>query len=166
MKIVLAGPLPDHSESIPNFLAPFLNTRPTFSLWHLEKAIKKAQLSENIEGIYLDVTKLTGGWANLKSLRKILANFKSTGKFIYVYAENYSEKSYYLATVADKIFAYPQGGFELDGLGSPQMFLPGFLEKLKLKVEVFKVGSYKSAIEPLDSKKHESRVPRTDECPI
>ncbi len=132
----------------------------TIGLMDLMEAISLAKTDENIKGIYLDITSVRAGFASLEEIRNALLEFKKSGKFIVAYGESYTEGAYYLASVADKIFLPPSGSLEFNGLESEQMFFKGALEKLNIKVEVFKVGSFKSAVEPflLDKMSDSNRV--------
>lgn len=117
-------------------------------LIELIKAIRLAKEDEKIKGLYLELNEMRAGFASLEELRNELLEFKKSGKFITTYAESYSEGAYYLASVADKI-VLPSGGMvEFNGLRSEILFYKGTLDKLDLKVEVFRVGSYKSFVEP------------------
>lgn len=89
-----------------------------------------------------------GGYASFKEIRDALIDFKKSGKFIVAYADNYLQKNYFLATVADKILVNPQGMVELKGLSMELMFFKNTLDKLGIEMQVVKVGTYKSAVEP------------------
>lgn len=110
--------------------------------------LKKAKTDKNIKGIYLDVSSPAAGFATLEEIRNALIDFKDSKKFIYAYSEGYSQKAYYLATVADKVYLNPQGGMEIKGLSSQIMFYKKMLEKLQVEVQIFRHGKFKSAIEP------------------
>ncbi|HEX8547405.1 MAG TPA: S49 family peptidase, partial [Cytophagaceae bacterium] len=127
---------------------PFSQREGSLGLLELRQSIDHASQDENIKGILLEVSNTAAGMATLQELRNALKDFKKSGKFIVAYGETYSEASYYLASVADKIFLPPPGLLELNGLESEIMFFKGTLEKLELKPEVFKVGEFKSAVEP------------------
>ncbi len=92
---------------------------------------------------------LSAGYGALQEIRDALLNFKSAGKFIYAYGEFISEGDYYLASVADGIYLHPQGNLEFNGLSANVTFYKGLFDKLGIEPEIFRVGSYKSAIEPL-----------------
>ncbi|MFN0204431.1 MAG: S49 family peptidase, partial [Bacteroidia bacterium] len=95
-------------------------------LYQLVEAIRAAKKDENIKGIYLNTNgAVTGGWATLKTIYDELLEFKKSGKFIYAYAEVYSEKSYYLSTTADKLFMPPSGMLEFNGFAAQPMFYTG-----------------------------------------
>ncbi len=110
--------------------------------------IKKAKTDPKIKGIYLDISSPAAGFATLEEIRNALIDFKESKKFIYAYAEVYSQKAYYLATAADKVYLNPQGGLEIKGLSSQIMFYKNMLQKLNVEVQIFRHGKFKSAIEP------------------
>jgi len=121
----------------------------TMDLRTLQFAIRKAATDDKIKGIYLNVGMMGfGGWATLEALRNELIEFKKSKKFIYAYGEIYSKKMYYVCSVADKIFTYPTGAIEWNGLSSNPMFYKGALQKLEVEPKVFRVGTFKSAVEP------------------
>lgn len=111
--------------------------------------LKKARNDENIAGIYLDLSDILFGISTLDEIRDGLIDFKASGKFIWAYSEGYSQKSYYLATVADKIFLNPQGSVDFKGIASEMLFLKGMLEKLDIKMQIIRHGKFKAATEPL-----------------
>lgn len=115
--------------------------------------IKAAADDENIKGIYLDLSDIPSGMATLEEIRNELLEFKKSGKFIYAYGEVYSQKAYYLATVADQICVNPEGAIDFKGLTGQVMFLKGLLAKLEINPQIIRHGKYKSAIEPLISDK-------------
>lgn len=111
--------------------------------------INKAKKDDNIVGIYLKGGSLSGGIASIKEIRNALIDFKKSGKFIVAYADNYSQRMYYLVSVADKILLNPQGMLELKGLSAQTMFFKKTLDKLGIEMQIVKVGTFKSAVEPL-----------------
>lgn len=110
--------------------------------------IEKAKSNDNVKGIYLKGGTLYGGFASIKEIRDALVDFKKTGKFIVAYADNYMQSNYYLATVADKILINPQGMLELKGLAADLVFYKNTLDKIGVEMQVVKVGTFKSAVEP------------------
>jgi protease-4 len=110
--------------------------------------LQKAKNDPKIKGIYLEVSSPSAGFASLEEIRNALLDFKTSKKFIYAYAEVYSQKGYYVATAADKVYLNPQGGMEIKGLSSQLMFYKNMLEKLNIEVQIFRHGKFKSAIEP------------------
>ncbi len=111
--------------------------------------LKKAQKDDNIKGIYLDLSDIPAGISTIDEIREGLLDFKKSGKFIWAYSEGYTQKSYYLASAADKIFLNPQGGMLFKGLNSEMTFLKGMLEKLDIKMQIIRHGKFKAATEPL-----------------
>ena len=115
--------------------------------------IKKAKNDPNILGIYLNGGSLEAGIASIKEMRDALVDFKKSGKFIVAYADNYSQRMYYLATVADRILLNPIGMLEFKGLSAQPTFFKGTLDKLGIEMQVVRVGTFKSAVEPfIDTK--------------
>lgn len=148
----LEGTLVDRSEENP-FSGAFAEAlgqdeQKVIGLDDVLANIQKAKKNENIKGIYLKGGMLMGGFASIKEIRDALVDFKKSGKFVVAYADNYMQKNYYLATVADKILINPQGMVELKGLSAELMFFKNTLDKLGIEMQVVKVGTYKSAVEP------------------
>jgi protease-4 len=112
------------------------------------KDIQKAKTDSRIKGILLNLSPLREGAATVEEIRNALVDFKSSGKFIFAYADGYTQSSYYLASVADRIFLQPEGDFDFRGLHSELMFLKGTLEKLEVEPEIIRHGKFKSAVEP------------------
>jgi protease-4 len=129
-------------------------------LVNLKKAILEAKTNENIKGIYLNTGLILAGQASLLELREALIDFKESGKFIVTYDEAYSEGGYFLASAADEIYLNPMGAIDFNGLASEGIFLKGLFEKVGIKPEVFRVGEFKSAVEPfvLDKMSPENRL--------
>lgn len=151
-EIKLEGTLVDRSEEDP-FSAVFAEAmgRPaenTIGLDDLLANIEKAKNDANIVGIYLNGGSLSGGFGSFKEIRNALIEFKKSGKFIVAYADNYSQKDYYLVSAANKIMINPQGMLELKGLSAETMFFKNTLDKLGIQMQIVKVGTYKSAVEP------------------
>ncbi|WP_459187902.1 signal peptide peptidase SppA [Parabacteroides sp. APC149_11_2_Y6] len=117
------------------------------------KAIRRAKTNENIKGIYMEAGSLSGGFASLEAIRRELQDFKESGKFIVSYGDSYTQGSYYLCSVADSVFLNPQGSVSLVGLASQGIFYTGLAEKIGVEHYIFKVGTYKSAVEPYFLKK-------------
>ena len=111
--------------------------------------IKKAKTDNNIKGILLDESYMLSGQATTEEIRNALIDFKKSGKFVIAYAEVYTKGFYYLASVADKVYINPRGVFEFDGFSSKTMFFKGALDKLGIEAQVIRVGTFKSAVEPM-----------------
>ena len=142
-----------------SFLDPFGGDN-SAGLVNLKKAIGEAKTNENVKGIYLNAGLIGAGQAGLLELREALLDFKESGKFIVAYDEAYSEGGYFLASIADEIYLNPLGGIDFNGFSSEGIFLKGFFEKVGIKPEVFRVGEFKSAVEPfiLDKMSPENRL--------
>ncbi len=125
------------------------NNNGSIGLIDLTEAIKKAKDDDRIKGIYLDAGLSLAGFASLKEIRDELLDFKESGKFIVAYSEILSERAYYLASVADQIYLHPQGNIEFNGLSVEVTFIKNLLEKIGVEPQVFRVGDFKSAVEPL-----------------
>ena len=111
-------------------------------------SIEKAKEHENIKGIYLQAGMMEASCASLEEIRNALKSFKESGKFIVAYGDNYTQGMYYLASVADKVIVNPQGTIAWQGLMSQTIFFKDLLKKIGMEMEIFKVGTYKSAVEP------------------
>jgi len=111
-------------------------------------SIQKAKENENIKGIYLQTGLLEASFASLEEIRQALKNFKESGKFIIAYADQYEQGMYYLASIADKVIVNPQGSIAWHGLASQPIFYKDLLAKIGIDMQIFKVGTYKSAVEP------------------
>jgi len=111
--------------------------------------IKKAKTDDNIKGIFLDESDMQSGEATTEEIRNALIDFKKSGKFIIAYSEVYTQGFYYLASVADKVYINPKGIFEFKGFSSQITFLKGALDKIGVEAQIIRVGTYKSAVEPL-----------------
>lgn len=111
-------------------------------------SIQKAKENDNIKGIYLQTGLLQASFASLEEIRHALKDFKESGKFIVAYADQYEQGMYYLASVADKVIVNPQGSIAWHGLASQPVFYKDLLAKIGIDMQIFKVGTYKSAVEP------------------
>ena len=112
-------------------------------------SLENAAKDDKIKGIYLDVQSVPAGMATVEEVRNAMLEFKESGKWIVAYSEIYSQKAYYLASVADEIWLNPEGMLEWKGLGAQLMFLKGMFEKLEVEPQIIRYGKFKSAIEPL-----------------
>lgn len=123
------------------------------------KAIANAKEDSNIKGILMELDVVNAGAATTEEIRNALIDFKSSGKFIYAYSDTYSQKAYYLASVADSVFINPEGMIEWLGLRSEIMFFKKALEKLGVEPQILRHGKFKSAVEPfmLDKMSPENR---------
>lgn len=130
----LGGPFADNNESI--------------GMVQIREALRRAAADSHIKGIYLQAHYPQAGYAQLEEIRNALLAFKKSGKFIYSYGESFTEKGYYVTSISDKIYLNPAGGMDFNGISAEVSFYKGALDKLDIKPVVFRVGEYKSAVEP------------------
>lgn len=123
----------------------------TYGLDDILSSIKKAKENKDIKGIYVQATSLSSSYASLQAIRNALADFKESGKFIIAYGDSYTQGLYYLSSVADKVLLNPKGMIEWRGIASTPIFYKDLLQKLGIEMQIFKVGTYKSAVEPFIS---------------
>lgn len=116
-------------------------------LQEILSAIKKAKTNENIKGIYIEGGVLASSPASLQEIRNALLDFKKSGKWIVAYADIYTQGTYYIASVADKVWMNPSGQLDWHGMGANPMYVKDLLKKFGVKVQTIKVGKYKSATE-------------------
>ncbi|HNG43207.1 MAG TPA: signal peptide peptidase SppA [Cyclobacteriaceae bacterium] len=128
---------------------PFPGAEPAnVGLLPLKQAIKNAKSDPKIEGIYLNVTYPMTGFATLEEIRQSILDFRESGKWVVAYADAMSEGAYYLASAADKVYLNPEGDVEFNGLAVEVTFFKKMFDKLEIKPEIFRVGQFKSAVEP------------------
>lgn len=150
MMLDLNGTLTERSQENPlDFLMK--EDYKTYGLDDILSSIRKAKENEDIKGIYIQTTSLGAGFASLEEIRDALKDFKESGKFIVAYGDTYTQNLYYLSSVADKVLLNPQGMLEWRGLAATPMFFKDLLEKIGVEMQIFKVGTYKSAVEPFIS---------------
>lgn len=147
MMLDLNGMLAERSQDNP-FDMFLSEDETTYGLDDILSSIQKAKENENIKGIYLQAGTMGAGFASLEEIRKALIDFKTSGKFVIAYGDQYSQRLYYLSSVADKVLLNPQGSIGWYGLASTPIFYKDLLSKIGVEMQVFKVGTYKSAVEP------------------
>ncbi len=147
LELQLQRPIADYigSDRLNPFAGIFESPQ---GLDEIVQAITVAKDDERIKGISLNNNFLLAGLAQTQAIRKVLEEFKSTGKFIYTYGDFYTQKDYYLASVADSIFMNPVGVLDFKGLSSEVLFYKDLQEKTGVRMEVIRHGKYKSAVEP------------------
>ncbi len=162
LHIQLKQPIAERSDENPfkNFDVGSFKTNTQPGLSDIVKEISNAKDDDKIKGIFLDMDNVQGGYASVEEIRNALVDFKKSKKFILAYAEYYSTKAYYLASVADKVYLNPQGAVDFKGLHTELMFFKGAFEKLEIEPEVIRQGKFKSAVEPfiLDKMSDENRA--------
>jgi len=150
LELKLNRPIQDQAEESPLSALdiPGLTDNLPIGLNQVLKVISSAKEDANIQGIYLNIDGFAAGAATLTEIRNALEDFKSSGKKVFAYAEVFSQKAYYLASVADHISLHPEGGMELKGLATQIMFYKDFMKKLGVQPQVIRHGKFKSAVEP------------------
>lgn len=151
LKIDLAESIVDQpvNDPLAGFDPMSMNVQKSVSNMQVMNAIESAAQDDNIEGIYINLTGAgTASAALLEEVRDYITAFKESGKFVVAYGEVYSQGGYYLASVADSIFLNPVGEMEWRGLAAQVMFYKGLLDKLGIEPQVFRHGTFKSAVEP------------------
>ena len=153
MMLDLNGTLVERTQESPLGILSelFSDDSNTYGLDDILSSVKKAKENENIKGIYLQASMLGTSYASLQEIRNALLDFKESGKFIIAYGDSYTQGLYYLSSVADKVLLNPKGMIEWRGIASAPLFYKDLLQKLGIEMQIFKVGTYKSAVEPFTS---------------
>lgn len=148
LHINLNGDIEERTTENP--LNTFLGSTPMEQqgLDNILKAIKVATENDKVAGIYLEGGIVSADFASLEEIRKALTDFKKSGKFILAYGDNYAQGAYYVASVADSVFINPSGMLDWHGIASQPIFYKELLDKIGVKMQVFRVGTYKSFVEP------------------
>ncbi|WHZ09367.1 MAG: Signal peptide peptidase SppA (protease 4) [Cytophagales bacterium] len=149
LQLKLNGPITESETENPLEGLPFPGADEMgVGLLPLKQSIAHAKTGPAIKGIYLDVSSFQGGFAVAKEIRESLIDFRLSGKWVMAYSESYSESSYYLVSAADKVYLNPEGDLEFNGLAVEVSFFKRMFDKLEIKPEIFRVGDFKSAVEP------------------
>lgn len=148
----------DNTENPFSNIGPFKATEQA-GVIQIKQALAAAAKDAHISGVALKAGMPRGGWGSLQEIRNALTAFRKSGKFVYAYDEAYDEQGYYLASMADRLYVAPTGMIEFNGLAAETEFFKGTLEKLDIQPVIFRVGTYKSAVEPflLDKMSEASR---------
>ncbi len=147
LRINLSGVMQERSESNP-FAMLMGEEAEGLSLEDAVAALDKAAKNKKIKGVYIDAGLLAASPAMAQELRQAIVKFKKSGKWVIAYGERYSKMGYYVASAADEVLLNPSGGVDFSGMASTLMFFKESLAKIGVKMQVFKVGTYKSAVEP------------------
>ena len=143
----LSGTLDERAQADPMAFIKGEDTEAT-GLDDMLTAIRKAKANDKVKGIYIEAGAFAAdSYASLQAVRKALADFRSSGKWIVAYSNSYTQSTYYLASVANKVWVNPQGMIDWHGLASQKIYVKDLLEKVGVKMQVTKVGKYKSAVE-------------------
>ncbi len=150
LRINLSGAIEERAAAVNPFASLMGDEFESNGLDQLLAAIDEAATNDKVEGIYIEIGSTFAGAtpAMLQELRQALLKYKESGKWIYAYGDTYSQAAYYLASLADKIVVNPQGIVDWHGMGGVPMFFTDAMKKLGVKMQVFKVGTFKSAVEP------------------
>ena len=154
LKISLSGSITDQAPA-DNPIASIFGSNGATEAQGLDvliSAIQVAKDNNNIKGIYIEGGALQSDYATNEELRRALLDFKKSKKWIIAYADSYTQGAYYIASVADKVFLNPSGLLDWHGIAHQSTFYTGLMEKLGVKAQVFKVGTFKSAVEPFTLK--------------
>ena len=146
-------------DYVPQSDSPFdaMFAKNSFQMSQIINAIENAKYDDDIKGISIENLMVNAGISQLQTIRKKLVEFKESGKFVTAYADLYTQKNYYLSSVADAIYVTPYGNVEFRGLSSERLFYKDFQDKYGVKMEVIRHGKYKSAVEGyLDNKMSEA----------
>jgi protease-4 len=143
---------------------PFSGEAPKIGLLQLKDAIRHAKDDASIKGIYLEVSYPIAGFSSIEEIRQSLLDFRKSGKWVVAYDEVMSEGAYYLASAADKVYLNPEGEIEFNGLTIEISFFKRLFDKLEIKPQIFRVGEFKSAVEPfiLEKMSPENRLQLTE----
>lgn len=149
----LTGSLSERAND--DVLASLFGDRiPKLGLATMTEAIRQAKESDKVKGIYIEAGAFApDSYASLAAIRRELEEFRKAGKWIVAYGDSYTQGAYYLASVADKVYLNPQGQVDWHGLGSEPVFVKDLLAKLNVRMQVVKVGTYKSATEMFTGEK-------------
>ena len=149
-KLELKGEVTE--RMIENPFASFMSEEQTaLGLNDILASIQKATENEYIKGIYLEAGGLIASPATIEEIRNALVRFKQSGKFVVAYGDNYTQADYYICSAADKVILNPQGMVDWHGMASQTIYFKDLLAQVGVEMEVFKVGTYKSAVEPYTS---------------
>ena len=148
LELKLDFPIYDYAGKTEFTDYPFLNEDEKNGLFNIIDAIKYAETDDKIKGISIDNNFINAGISQTKALRGALNKFKASGKFVVAYGDIYSQKDYYLSSVADTIFINPVGFLDFKGLYTERLYFKDFQDKSGFKMEVVRLGKYKSAVEP------------------
>lgn len=145
----LDGTLSERAEENPFDMLMGSSSTSVLSLENMLKAVKQAKENENVKGLYIEAGMLSGASpAMLQELRDAIVDFKESDKFVLSYGDTYTQGAYYVCSAADSVVVNPQGMLDWHGMAMQTMFFKEILDKIGVKVQVFKVGTYKSAVEP------------------
>ena len=148
LRLKLDIPITENEMEDPFEGLPIPGAVSSIGLLPLKRTIEHAKSDPNIKGIYLDMSMFMAGYGVAREIRQALVDFKTSGKWIVAYSEFYTEQAYYVVSAADKVFLNPEGEIEFNGLAIEVSFFKKLFDKLDIKPQIFRVGDFKSAVEP------------------
>lgn len=149
LRLNLDAPITEIERELPITFSLLGESAPRpIGLAQFRQAIQYAKDDSKIKGIYINVSLPQTGYTTIEEIRQVLLDFRTSGKWVIVYSELFSESAYYLASAADKVYLNPEGEIEFNGLTAEVSFFKRLFDKLEVKPEVFRVGEFKSAVEP------------------
>ena len=148
LRLSLSGVMAERAQSNPFAELTGNSATQSLGLDDMLKAIRMAKTNDKIKGIYIEGGALSADFAQIEELRKALVDFRKSKKFVLAYADSYTQGCYYVASAADKVFLNPSGMLDWHGIASQPIFFTDLLKKIGVKMQIFKVGTYKSAVEP------------------
>ena len=139
---------------------PIPGSASPLGLLPFKSVLRNAKDDSKIKGIYLDVSVFMSGYGVAKEVRDAILDFRKSGKWVIAYSEFYTEQAYYIASAADKVYLNPEGEIEFNGLSVEVSFFKKLFDKMEIKPQIFRVGDFKSAVEPfmLDKMSPENRL--------
>lgn len=157
LELRLDFPIADNAGNVKFKDFPFLDEDKKDGLFDLVNAIDYASTDDNIKGISIEPKFFHAGITQTKTFRDALIRFKESGKFVTAYADIYTQLGYYLSSVADTVYINPVGDLDFRGLATELLYMKDIQEKTGVKMEVIRLGKYKSAVEPfLDNEMSEA----------
>lgn len=161
-RLRLAGSVIDYQATDNSYMSLFGSDNEELSLSDIRRSLRLAAQDDNIRALYLDCAGLSAAPASVEEIRSYIKEFKASApdKPIIAYADNYTQGCYWIASLADRVYMNPSGSVALTGVSSSVMFMHRGLEKLGLEMQIFKVGTFKSAVEPyfLDAMSEPNRL--------
>lgn len=148
LRLRLAGTLSERATDDPMALFAANPVLTEQGLDDMLAAIRVAKANPHVEGIYIEGGVLGADFASLEELRRAIMDFKKSGKFVLAYGDNYTQGAYYVASAADKVLLNPSGMLDWRGISSQPVFYKELLDKIGVRMQVFRVGTFKSAVEP------------------
>lgn len=149
LRLNLEGDIPEKAAANDELMSMFYGIESKALLRDVVDAIYDAEDNDRIEGLFIDCRGASAGLAGSMEIRRAIEDFKAnSGKWVYAYADNYTQSDYYIASVADSIFINPEGMLDLHGLSSAIPHFKTLLDKVGVEMQIFKVGTFKSAVEP------------------